>query len=123
MPNARFMTGDLKEIYFNMLMDEYKYMRISISVIPESIKTEYKLAPLVHHGHVYVKIRKGMYGLRQQAGKIVNDRLTDFLLPTDTPLLFLLHPACGSITSVTSCSPLSSMILASNLPRPRMSNS
>jgi hypothetical protein len=36
MPNARFMTGDLKEFYLNTLMDEYKYMRIRISVLPES---------------------------------------------------------------------------------------
>jgi hypothetical protein len=42
--------------------------------------TEYKLAPLVHHDHVYVEIRKGMYGL-PQAGRITNDRLIKFLEP------------------------------------------
>jgi hypothetical protein len=68
MPNARFMTGDLKDVYLNMPMDEYEYMRIPVSIIPEStIMTEYKLTPLVHHGHVYVEIRKGMYSLHQAA--------------------------------------------------------
>ena len=41
---------------------------------------EYKLGPLIHHDHVYVEIRKGMYSL-PQAGKIANDRLTKFLAP------------------------------------------
>jgi hypothetical protein len=59
-PNARFMTGDLKDFYLNTPMDTYEYMRIPVSVIPDSIMTKYKLAPLVHHAHVYVEIRKGM---------------------------------------------------------------
>jgi hypothetical protein len=42
--------------------------------------TKYKLLPLVHHDHVYVEIRKGMYGL-PQAGQIAYNRLTDFLAP------------------------------------------
>jgi hypothetical protein len=76
------MTGDLKNFYLETPMDdEYEYTRIPISVIPESIMIEYKLAPLVHNGHVYVGIRKGMYGL-PQAGKIANkNRLTAFLAP------------------------------------------
>jgi hypothetical protein len=79
-PGARFMTGDLKDFYLNTPMDEYEYMRIPVSVIPESIMTEYDLAPLIHGKHVYVEIRKGMYGL-PQAGRIANDRLTAFLAP------------------------------------------
>jgi hypothetical protein len=79
-PDARFMTGDLKDFYLNTPMDEYEYMRIPVSIIPQSIMTEYALAPLVHHDNVYVEIRRGMYGL-PQAGKIANDRLTAFLAP------------------------------------------
>jgi hypothetical protein len=41
---------------------------------------EYKLAPLIHHDHVYVEICKGMYGL-PQAGCIANDCLTAFVAP------------------------------------------
>jgi hypothetical protein len=79
-PGARFMTGDLKDFYLNTPMKTYEYMRIPVTVIPDSIYEEYNLAPLVHHGHVYVEIRKGMYGL-PQAGRIANDRLTAFLAP------------------------------------------
>jgi hypothetical protein len=79
-PDARFMTVDLKDFYLNTPMEQYEYMRIPVTIIPDSIMTEYNLAPLVHHDHVYVEIRKGMYGL-PQAGRIANDRLTNFLEP------------------------------------------
>jgi hypothetical protein len=38
----------------------------------------YKLGSLVHNGHIYVEVRKGMYGLKQ-AGKLANDQLTEFM--------------------------------------------
>jgi hypothetical protein len=82
-PNARFMTTDLKDFNLGTPLAQYKYMQymqIPVSVIPESIMAEYKLLPLRHHDHVYVEIRKGMYGL-PQAGRIANDHLTDFLAP------------------------------------------
>jgi hypothetical protein len=77
-PYAHFMTGDLKDFYLNTPMDKYKYMRIPVSIIPDSIMTEYKLTPFIDH--VYVEIRKGMYSL-PQAGRIANDQLTKFLSP------------------------------------------
>ena len=79
-PNARFMTADLKDFYLETPMDEYEYMRIPVAIIPDAIMSKYNLAPLVHHNHVYVEIRKGMYGL-PQAGRIASDRLTAFLAP------------------------------------------
>ena len=79
---ARYMTGDLKDFYLNTPMEkkDYAYMRIPVSVIPDSIFQEYNLAQYVSNGYVYVEIRKGMYGL-PQAGKIANDRLVKFLEP------------------------------------------
>jgi hypothetical protein len=79
-PKARFMTADLKDFYLETPMEEFEYMRIPVSILPDSIMTEYKLAPLVHHDHVYVEIQKGMYGL-PQAGRLANDRLIAFLAP------------------------------------------
>jgi hypothetical protein len=79
-PHARFMTADLKDFYLETPMAQYEYMRIPVAIIPPSIIDEYKLGPLIHRDHVYVEIRKGMYGL-PQAGKIANDRLTKFLAP------------------------------------------
>ncbi|KAI2500611.1 Reverse transcriptase (RNA-dependent DNA polymerase) [Fragilaria crotonensis] len=78
--NGRFMTGDLKDFYLGTPMTEYEYMRIPISMIPPAIMEHYQLTPLIHNGHVYVEIRKGMYGL-PQAGILANDRLAEFLKP------------------------------------------
>lgn len=66
--------------YLNTLLEHYEYMCIPVSVIPDSIMTEYNLAPLVHHDHVYIEIHKGMYGLLH-AKRIANDHLTAFLAP------------------------------------------
>ena len=81
-PNAKFMTGDLKDFYLNTPMKpkDYAYMRIPVTMLPESIVEEYKLAPLMYKGYAHVEIRKGMYDL-PQAGRIANDRLKKFLEP------------------------------------------
>jgi hypothetical protein len=79
-PDARFMTGDLKDFYLGTPMERYEYMRVPIHMIPTDIIESYKLAPLVKNGFVYVEIRRGMYGL-PQAGKIANDQLIKFLAP------------------------------------------
>jgi hypothetical protein len=74
------MTGDLKNFYLGTPMEYYEYVRILCTVIPDSIMIEYKLAPLIHNGYVYAKVRRGMYGL-PQAGRIANEQLTKFLAP------------------------------------------
>ena len=71
-PDAKMVTTDLKDFYLGTPMERYEYMRIPIHMIPECIMTLYNLNDLVHRGHVYVEIRKGMYGL-PQAGKLAND--------------------------------------------------
>jgi hypothetical protein len=70
-PGAKFMTADIKDFYLNTPMNCYEYMRIPVKDIPDNIMIQYQLAPLVHHGHVLVEIRKGMYGL-PQAGILAN---------------------------------------------------
>mmetsp|Transcript_25840 Transcript_25840/g.36772 ORF Transcript_25840/g.36772 Transcript_25840/m.36772 type:complete len:290 (-) Transcript_25840:243-1112(-) len=77
---ARFITLDLKDFYLNTPMEQYEYMRIPLNIIPDTIIDEYNLRPLIHKGHVYVEIQKGMYGL-PQAGKIANDQLIKILKP------------------------------------------
>ena len=59
-------------------MGRYKYMKIPVNIIPDTIMKQYNLAPLVHNGYVYVEIRKGMYGL-PQAGRLANDELVKHL--------------------------------------------
>ncbi len=77
-PNAKFMTADLKDFYLGTPMGRYEY--IPIWMLPEAIIDQYNLHPLFHNGNVYVEIRPGMYGL-PQAGRIANDQLVAFLKP------------------------------------------
>ena len=42
------------------LMLQYKYMRISITMINQDIINAYNLLPLVNNGHLLIKICKGM---------------------------------------------------------------
>ena len=79
-PNGRFMCIDIKDFYLGTPMAHYEYMRIPLHMLPDAIIQQYDLLPLVHNGHVYVEIRRGMYGL-PQAGKLANDQLVKFLAP------------------------------------------
>jgi len=74
------MTGDLKDFYLGTPLARYEYMRIPVAMLPDEILDHYNLRPLIHNGHVYVEIQKGMYGL-PQAGRIANERLQRFLEP------------------------------------------
>jgi hypothetical protein len=74
------MTADVKNFYLNTPMDRPEYMRISIKNIPQEIIDEYKVQDLIHEGHVYCKIVKGMYGL-PQAGRLANKLLEKRLKP------------------------------------------
>ena len=50
-------------------------MRLPFDIIPTEIIEAYHLDDLVHNGWIYIKIRKGMYGL-PQAGILANKLLT-----------------------------------------------
>ena len=63
-------------------------MKFHISTIPQEIIDEYNSLDIVdNHGFVYVKIVKGMYGLKQ-AGNIAHKDLIHHLSP------FGYHPSC-----------------------------
>lgn len=81
-PGAKYMTTDVKDFYLNNLLPAVEYMRIPVWAIPKIIMDNYNLWPLVHNGHVYCLIRKGMYGL-PQAGRIAYDELVKHLEPYD----------------------------------------
>ena len=65
------MTCNVKDFYLNITLERYKYMRLSIELMPKNIIDQYNLRPLMHNGYVSIKIRKGMYGL-PQGGLLVN---------------------------------------------------
>jgi hypothetical protein len=82
-PNARCVTGDLKDFYLQtakMPEKDFAYMFIPVEVIPPDIFEKYKLKELVTNNKVYVEVSKGIYGL-PQAGKLANDQLIRHLAP------------------------------------------
>ena len=65
---ARFMSADIKDFFLNSPMLRPEYMKVSYAHIPADIKEKYNLATKVTpSGHIYIKIKKGMYGLKQAA--------------------------------------------------------
>jgi hypothetical protein len=64
---ARFCSVDLKDFFLSSLMDEPEYMKLHISFIPEDIVEKYNIRELLVDGFVYIRIQKGMYGLKQAA--------------------------------------------------------
>ncbi len=72
---ATFYGIDLANFYLNTPMPTPKYMRLKLDIIPDEIIDHYNLRDLVDEdGWVYIKIRKGMYGL-PQAGILANQLL------------------------------------------------
>jgi hypothetical protein len=42
-PNAKFMTIDLKDVYLNTPMSQYKYFRMKLELFPQDVIDEYGL--------------------------------------------------------------------------------
>ncbi len=58
------MSIDIKDFYLNTSMPHYKYMQLKLSNLPADFVEQNGLAAKVNaDGYVYVKIRRGMYGL------------------------------------------------------------
>eukprot|EP00957_Ditylum_brightwellii_P084170 6399304-Ditylum_brightwellii.AAC.1 len=62
----------------NSIMPEPEYMKTPMGYFPEEIIQQYQLESIVHKGHIYIKIKKGMYGV-PQAEKLANEELTEHL--------------------------------------------
>ena len=64
---ARFMSMDLKDFFLATPMQHPEYMRVPIKFFPSDIIRMYKLNDKIHNNNIYIKIKKGMYGLKQAA--------------------------------------------------------
>ena len=65
---ARFMSTDIKDFFLASPMQTPEYMRVKYDKFPEDIKERYNLQDKVtKNNYVYIKIKKGMYGLKQAA--------------------------------------------------------
>ena len=65
---ARFLCADLKNFFLASPMKDPEYMRLKYHYFPPAIRTQYKLDHLLApDGYIYIKIQRGMYGLKQAA--------------------------------------------------------
>ena len=74
------MCGDLGNFYLGTPLYRYKYIRLSIKILPQRIIDAYNLLGIVHNGYVYCEIQRGVYGL-PQAGKLAYNQLVRQLDP------------------------------------------
>jgi hypothetical protein len=66
MPNAKFMTIDIKNFYLMTPMDYHKYFRMKLELFPQDIIDEYALCDKVDaNGYVFCKVQRGMYSFPQ----------------------------------------------------------
>lgn len=72
------MTLDIKDFFLCSERPELKFMKIPWKLIPEDIRQKYQLYSKVHKGYIYMRINKGMYGLKQ-AVTIASHQLVDHL--------------------------------------------
>ena len=65
-PGERCLLADIKIIYLNNVLRDPEFMRIYLKTIPQEIVDAYNLTALVdNQGWIYMRIKKGMYGLKQ----------------------------------------------------------
>ena len=65
---SRFMSVDLKDFLLTTSMEGEEYMKVNYKYFPKDIRKRYDLANKVSSsGHIYIKMKMGMYGLKQAA--------------------------------------------------------
>ena len=80
-PEVKCVLADINVFYLNNDLPDPEYMKFHIATIPQEIIDEYNLLNVVdNHGFVYLKIVKGMYGLKK-AGIISHKALIHHLAP------------------------------------------
>ncbi len=58
------MSINIKNFYLNTPLPQFEYLKLKLTNIPQEVIDEYNLkAKVIEDGHVYVEIRKGIYGL------------------------------------------------------------
>ena len=78
-PGARFITLDLKNFYLKTPLPQPRYMRMPLTLLPDEIVKKYNLLSIAHNGWVYIRIKRGMYGL-PEAGLLANELLKERLI-------------------------------------------
>ena len=76
----KFTTADIKDFFYASFLPDPEYMKIKLKIIPQEIIDQYQLQDLEENGWVYMKIMKGMPGLKQ-SDRLANERLVHHLAP------------------------------------------
>jgi len=71
---AKYMTADIKSFYLETPLDRFEYMKMNLDLFPQGFRDEYNLYAIAKNGHVFMEMRKGMYGL-PQVGILANKLL------------------------------------------------
>ena len=88
---AKFASFDIKDFFLATPMKEPEYMRLLWKHIPEDIKKKYNLYDKqAQDGYVYIKIKKGMYGLKQAAILAFNNLVTNLSKAGYRPIMHTL---------------------------------
>ena len=61
------MSLDLKDFFLATPMKTQEYMKVPSKYFPNDIQEKYNLREKIHKEYVFIKIKKGMYGLKQAA--------------------------------------------------------
>ena len=70
--DAHFMTMDIANFYLMTPLHHPEFIRMKLSDIPDEVIEEYKLREkATKNGSIYVKAKRGMYGL-PQSGLLAN---------------------------------------------------
>ena len=73
-------SADLKDHFLASPMNRPEYMKIPYKYFPDDIIQKYNLQNKVSNGYIYIKIKKGMYGLKQ-AALLAYNKLVQHLAP------------------------------------------
>ena len=75
---AKFLSCDIKDFFLASPMAKPRYMKMKFSIFPQDIIERYSLTTKVTpDGYIYIKINKGMYGLKE-AAVLAYDQLSKF---------------------------------------------
>jgi hypothetical protein len=77
---AKYMRLNLKKYFLSVPLNQYEYMCIPLELFPTWIVAQYDLLTKVHRGHIYLEMRRAVWGL-PQAGILANKLLRKRLAP------------------------------------------
>jgi hypothetical protein len=118
---ARYCTGDLKDFFLMSDMPIFQYMRIHRCYLTAEVLAKYNLtdAHFDSKGYIYVKIRKGMYGLKDAAILASRAHPDSGATPTVAPRSLSRLMTSASNSSLNLMLIISSPRLLPSMPSPR----